>query len=62
MACHIGYVDVDAAEEFFDWLDRIEAKAEGGDEHSRRLLARATDALKQLRSLPGPPVEETPDL
>jgi hypothetical protein len=55
-------VDVDAPEEFFDWLDRIETKARNGDEHSRRLLARATDALTQLRGLREPPKSEKPDL
>ena len=55
-------MDVDAPEEFFDWLDRTEAKARGGDERSRRLLARAVDALNQLRNLEGAPTSETPDL
>lgn len=55
-------VDVDAPEEFFDWLDRTESKAQSGDEGARRLLARATHALAQLRSLEGPPTAETPDL
>lgn len=55
-------MDVDAPEEFFDWLDRTEAKARSGDERSRRLLARATDALNQLRGLSGPPTSDTPDL
>lgn len=55
-------MDVDAPEEFFDWLDRTEAQARNGDEHARRLLARATDALAQLRDLQQPPQTETPDL
>lgn len=55
-------MDVDGPEEFFNWLDRIEAKAKAGDEHSRRLLARAADALNQLRGLETPPVEDKPDL
>lgn len=55
-------MDVDAPEEFFDWLDRTEALARSGNKHARRLLARATDALAQLRSLLGHPNEETPDL
>ncbi|MCT7294242.1 hypothetical protein NXT08_23820 (plasmid) [Rhodococcus pyridinivorans] len=55
-------MDVDAPEGFWDWLDRIEVKARGGDEHSRRILARAVDALKLLRDLPGPPDEDKPDL
>ncbi len=55
-------MDVDAPEELFDWLDRTEAKADAGDEHARRTLARATDALSQLRNLDGPPTTETPDL
>jgi hypothetical protein len=45
-------VDVDAPEEFFDWLDRVEAKADAGDAASVRVLARVTDAL----------VEDRPDL
>ncbi len=55
-------MDADAAEEFFDWLDRVESKARCGDEPSRRLLARITDALAQLRALPEPPTSDTPDL
>jgi hypothetical protein len=38
-------VNVDGPEEFFDWLDRTEAKMKDGDERARRLLGRATDAL-----------------
>jgi len=49
-------------EEFFGWLDRMEAKAKAGDENARRTLARAVDALNQLRRLDGPPEGETPDL
>ena len=55
-------VDVDAPEEFFDWLDRVEAKADTGDAASVRVLARVTDALVQLRELDGPPAEDRPDL
>ena len=55
-------VDVDAPEEFFDWLDRVEAKADAGDAASVRVLARVTDALVQLRELDGVPVEDRPDL
>lgn len=55
-------VDVDAPEEFFDWLDRVEAKADAGDAASVRVLARVTDALVQLRELDGPPPEDRPDL
>lgn len=59
---HTCGVDVDGPEEFFDWLDRTEAKAKGGDVHARRLLGRAADALNQLRELDGPPTADTPDL
>ena len=55
-------VDVDGPEEFFDWLDRSQNKAEGGDEHARRQLARAVDALNQLRKLQAPPTVDMPDL
>jgi hypothetical protein len=57
-------VDVDAPEEFFDWLDRVEAKADAdaGDAASVRVLARVTDALVQLRDFDGPPVKDRPDL
>jgi len=55
-------VDVDAPEEFFDWLDRAEAEARAGDEAARRRLARATDALAQLRNLTQPPTSDAPDL
>lgn len=55
-------VDVDAPEEFFDWLDRVEAKADAGDAASVRMLARVTDALVQLRELDGPPAEDRLDL
>ena len=55
-------VDVDAPEEFFDWLDRVEAKADAGDAVSVRVLARVTDALVQLRELDGVPLEDRPDL
>ncbi len=58
----IGGMNVDGPEEFFDWLDRTETRAKGGDEHSRRLLARAADALNQLRMLEQAPTEDTPDL
>lgn len=59
---YILMVDVDAPEEFFDWLDRVEAKADAGDAASVRVLARVTDALVQLRKLDGPPAEDRPDL
>ncbi|MCH9730808.1 MAG: hypothetical protein K0U84_14225 [Actinomycetia bacterium] len=55
-------MDIDAPEEFFDWLDRAEAHARAGDEAARRRLARATDALAQLRNLTQPPTADTPDL
>ncbi len=55
-------MNVDAPEEFFDWLDRTEAKARSGDEHARRVLARATDALNLLRSLSRAPTADMPDL
>lgn len=58
----LSVVDVDAPEEFFDWLDRTEARARSGDEKARRLLARATDALAQLRNLAEPPTADVPDL
>lgn len=53
---------VDMPEEFFDWLDRTEDQARSGHERSRLMLARAVDALNQLRLLPAPPTMETPDL
>ena len=55
-------VDVDAPDEFFDWLDRVEAKADAGDAASVRVLARVTDALVQLRELDGAPTTDWPDL
>ena len=55
-------VKVDGPEEFFDWLDRTQNKAEGGDERARRQLARAIDALNQLRKLQAPPTVDMPDL
>jgi hypothetical protein len=55
-------VNVDGPAEFFDWLDRTESKARNGDEPARRLLARAVDALNQLRTLEQAPAEDTPDL
>jgi hypothetical protein len=55
-------VDVDGPEEFFDWLDRSQNKAEGGDERARRQLGRAVDALNQLRKLQAPPAVDMPDL
>lgn len=55
-------MDVDGPEEFFDWLDRSQNKAEGGDERARRQLARAIDALNQLRKLQAPPTVDMPDL
>lgn len=55
-------MDVDGPAEFFDWLDRTEDKARAGDEHARRLLGRAADALNQLRALPEPPSMDMPDL
>ena len=55
-------VDVDGPEEFFDWLDRTQNKAEGGDERARRQLGRAIDALNQLRTLQAPPAVDMPDL
>ena len=58
----IAGMDVDGPAEFFDWLDRTEDKARNGDEPARRLLARAVDALNQLRTLDQAPTEDTPDL
>ncbi len=49
-------------EEFFDFLDRLEAKAEGGDTQSTRVLAHVVAALADLAALPGPPTMETPGL
>ncbi len=49
-------------EEFFDFLDRLEAKAEGGDVQSTRVLAHVVSALADLAALPGPPTMETPGL
>lgn len=65
--CHMlssawSIVIVDMPEEFFGWLDRMELQARRGDEGSRRMLARAVDALNQLRMLTVPPAAETPDL
>ena len=51
---------VDMPEEFFDWLDRTEDQARSGHEQSRLMLARAVDALNQLRLLPAPLTMETP--
>jgi hypothetical protein len=51
-------VDIDGPEDFFGWLDRTESQAEGGDEHARRLLGRAVDALNHG----APPEVDMPDL
>lgn len=53
---------VDMPEEFFDWLDDHESRARNGDERARRRLARAVDALNQLRLLDRAKESETPDL
>ncbi|TSD93110.1 hypothetical protein FOV72_20910 [Gordonia rubripertincta] len=53
---------VDMPEEFFDYLDRLEAKAAGGDGQSTRVLAHVVAALADLAALPDPPTVETPSL
>ncbi|MCW4356164.1 hypothetical protein ONR57_22925 [Hoyosella sp. YIM 151337] len=49
-------------EEFFDYLDRLEAKATGGDVQSTRVLAHVVAALADLAALSAPPSVETPGL
>lgn len=49
-------------EEFFDFLDRLEIRANSGEEQSTRVLAYVVAALADLAALPGPPTVETPGL
>lgn len=58
----MGCVIVDMPEEFFDYLDRLEAKATEGDVQSTKVLAHVVAALTDLAALPGPPTVETPGL
>ena len=59
---NIVCVIVDMPEEFFDYLDRLEAQVARGDGQARRVLARVVAALSDLGDLPGPPTTETPSL
>jgi hypothetical protein len=52
-------VDVDFPAEFGAWLDRMEAEAPSGDEHSRTMLVFVVRALNQRRNLAEPPRRET---
>jgi len=55
-------VIVDMPEEFFDYLDRLEAKVTAGDVHSIKVLAHVVAALADLAALEVPPTEDTPGL
>jgi hypothetical protein len=55
-------VIVDMPEEFFDFLDRLEAKAAIGNQQSTRVLAYVVAALADLAALPSRPTMETPSL
>ncbi|GAA1021645.1 hypothetical protein Aple_072380 [Acrocarpospora pleiomorpha] len=51
-------VDIDWPADFGNWLDRLEADARAGDEHSRLMLVFTARALDQLRNLSEPPDQE----
>ncbi|WP_214105202.1 hypothetical protein [Acrocarpospora catenulata] len=48
-------VDIDWPTDFGNWLDRLEADARTGNEHSRLTLVFTARALDQLRNLSEPP-------
>jgi hypothetical protein len=51
-------VDIDWPADFGNWLDRLEADARAGDEHSRLMLVFTARALDQLRNLSEPPDQD----
>ncbi|SDI46145.1 hypothetical protein SAMN05421505_1546 [Sinosporangium album] len=51
-------MDIDWPADFGNWLDRLEADARAGDEHSRLMLVLTARALDQLRNLSEPPDRE----
>jgi hypothetical protein len=59
---YIEQVIIDAPRAFWDWLDRLEEKAAGGDEHARMTRLYALAELRALERLEGEPTEETPTL
>jgi hypothetical protein len=52
-------VDVDGPEEFWTWLDRVEADARKGDPHAKLMLSHVVAALDLLRRLPEAPDSES---
>lgn len=53
---------IDAPRTFWDWLDRLDDKAAGGDDHARMTRLFALAELRVLERLDGEPAEETPTL
>ncbi|HEY3713253.1 MAG TPA: hypothetical protein VGL39_01905 [Jatrophihabitantaceae bacterium] len=47
---------IDAPRTFWDWLDRLDEKASGGDDHARLTRLYALAELRVLERLDGEPV------
>lgn len=52
-------MEIDWPRRFGDWLDRIDADADGGDARARIVRKYVAEALAVLRELPEPPTEDT---
>lgn len=52
-------MEIDWPASFGDWLDDLEAKADGGDEHAQKALVLVAAALKHLQDLTEPPTRDT---
>lgn len=52
-------MDIDWPKRFGDWLDRVEADAEGGDARAKLIRKYVAEALTLLRELPSAPTRET---
>jgi hypothetical protein len=57
--CHNQGVEIDWPKRFGDWLDRVEADADGGDARAKLIRKYVAEALTLLRELPSAPTRET---
>ncbi|WP_020386670.1 hypothetical protein [Kribbella catacumbae] len=52
-------MQIDWPADFGDWLDRVETRADKGDEHAKQVLVLVAAELKHLQDLKEPPTRET---
>lgn len=56
---HNRGVQIDWPASFGDWLDKLDAKTQEGDDHAQQVLILVTAALKHLDNLTEPPTRDT---